>query len=279
LDRARASPARPAGHRRRGHHRTGQRSRSVHRHDVEPVRALPHDQDRWHRPGLAHQPAHRRKSPRDDRSQQQPRSRGQLHGAATDRSRNHEHEPVTEAKSRVLVVDDEPNLRKVIDALLTQLGHEVVTEADGESALARVKSSPRGTFDAVISDLRMPGMDGMQLLRALLDEDPGRPVVILTAHGSVDTAVEAVKAGAFDFIEKPFDRDQIDKIIGKAFATRRLSGPRSEPAPSTPASDGMVGRSEAMTTVKEMIRTVAASPSTVLITGESGTGKELVARA
>jgi two-component system response regulator AtoC len=189
---------------------------------------------------------------------------------------------VTEPKPRVLVVDDEPNLRKVLGALLSQAGHEVVTEADGESALARVKSSPRGTFDVVISDLRMPGMDGMQLLRALVEEDPSLPVVILTAHGTVDTAVEAVKSGAFDFIEKPFDRDQIDKILVKATASRRMSGPRTEPvrpAEGAPASDGMMGRSHSMVAVKDMIRTVAASPSTVLITGESGTGKELVARA
>ena len=204
---------------------------------------------------------------------------------------------MTEPKPRVLVVDDEPNLRKVLGVMLQQAGHEVVTEADGESGLARVKSSPRGTFDVVISDLRMPGMDGMQLLRALVEEDPGLPVIILTAHGSVDTAVEAVKAGAFDFLEKPFDRAQIDKILGNAISTRRLSGPRTEPIVVQPSADpagsagsvgtpdpsliddGMVGRSESMTSVKEMIRTVAASPSTVLITGESGTGKELVARA
>jgi two-component system response regulator AtoC len=196
---------------------------------------------------------------------------------------------MTNQKPRVLVVDDEPNLRKVLGALLQQAGHEVVTEPDGDSGLARVKSSPRGTFDVVISDLRMPGMDGMQLLKALVEEDPGLPVIILTAHGTVDTAVEAVKSGAFDFLEKPFDRDQIDRILSKAIATRRLSGPRTEPTPtpsvsapnpSASASDlGMVGRSPSMTTVKEMIRTVAASPSTVLITGESGTGKELVARA
>jgi two-component system, NtrC family, response regulator AtoC len=202
---------------------------------------------------------------------------------------------MTSQKPRVLVVDDEPNLRKVLGALLQQAGNEVVTEPDGESGLARVKSSPRGTFDVVISDLRMPGMDGMQLLKALVAEDPGLPVIILTAHGTVDTAVEAVKSGAFDFLEKPFDRDQIDKILSKAVATRRRSGPRTEPvvapppaapsagaptpAPAAPTDFGMVGRSESMTTVKEMIRTVAASPSTVLITGESGTGKELVARA
>ncbi len=208
---------------------------------------------------------------------------------------------MTEPKPRILVVDDEPNLRKVLGALLQQSGHEVVTEADGVAGLARVKTSPRGAFDVVISDLRMPNMDGMQLLKALIEEDPGLPVVILTAHGSVDTAVEAVKSGAFDFLEKPFDRAQIDKVLAKAVATRRLSGPRTEPTyrPAAAAMSedksaasgssaaavpdvndlGMVGRSKSMTTVKEMIRTVAASPSTVLITGESGTGKELVARA
>jgi DNA-binding NtrC family response regulator len=196
---------------------------------------------------------------------------------------------MSEPKPRVLVVDDEPNLRKVLGALLQQFGYEVLTEADGESALTRIKSSPRGTFDVVVSDLRMPGMDGMQLLKALVEEDPGLPVIILTAYGSVDTAVEAVKSGAFDFLEKPFDREQVERVLGKAVATRQLSGPRTEPnrtsAKGLEGADdvltdfGMVGRSDAMRTVKEMIRTVAASPSTVLIAGESGTGKELVARA
>ena len=192
---------------------------------------------------------------------------------------------MSDPKPRVLVVDDEPNLRKVLGALLQQAGYEVLTEVDGESALARIKSSPRGAFDVVVSDLRMPNMDGMQLLKALIEEDPSLPVIILTAHGSVDTAVEAVKSGAFDFLEKPFERDQIERVLGKAVATRQRSGPRTEPSAAaaavevTPTDFGMVGQSEAMRTVKEMIRTVAASPSTVLIAGESGTGKELVARA
>jgi len=218
---------------------------------------------------------------------------------------------VNEPKPRVLFVDDEPNLRKVLGALLGQIGYEVVTEADAESGLARFKSSPRGAFDAVITDLRMPGLagrppdeGGMQLLEALLGEDSGLPVIVLTAHGSVDTAVSAVKKGAFDFLEKPFERDQVATVLGKAVATRQRSGPRSSPQPkvraeaeappstqthdaasegeaaaASPSDIGMVGRSESMTKTREMIQTVAASPSTVLITGESGTGKELVARA
>jgi two-component system, NtrC family, response regulator AtoC len=197
---------------------------------------------------------------------------------------------MTAERSRILLVDDEPNLRKVLGALLTQEGFEVHAEPDGGSALARVRSSPSGTFDAVISDLRMPNLDGMGLLKALSREDPQLPVVILTAHGTVDSAVEAVKLGAFDYLEKPFDRDQIRHVLERAVATRAREGasigPSSDPRPDTPdTSDdpteaaGMVGRSAGIVAVREIVRKAAASPSTVLITGESGTGKELVARA
>jgi DNA-binding NtrC family response regulator len=192
---------------------------------------------------------------------------------------------VTDAsKARILIVDDEPNLRKVLGALLAQDGYEVHAEQDGEAALARVKALPSDSFDAVITDLRMPRLDGMGLLRALIREQPSLPVVLLTAHGSVDTAVEAVKAGAFDFLEKPFDRDQIHQVVAKAVAQRRRSGLVAPPPQSTDEDRlfdeiGMVGTSEAISAVREMIGTVAATPSTVLITGESGTGKELVAQA
>jgi DNA-binding NtrC family response regulator len=201
-------------------------------------------------------------------------------------------------RSRILLVDDEPNLRKVLGALLSQEGFEVLAEPDGESALARVRSAPSGTFDAVVSDLRMPKLDGMGLLKALGKEDPDLPVVILTAHGTVDSAVEAVKLGAFDYLEKPFDRDQIRHVLQRAVATRAREGaavgPITTPAvvgqsDASPAADssepdptlevGMVGHSESLIAVREIVRTAAASPSTVLITGESGTGKELVARA
>lgn len=190
---------------------------------------------------------------------------------------------MNESKYRVLLVDDEPNLRKVLSALLIQQGFAVHVENDGEAALTRVRSAPADTFDVVISDLRMPNMNGMELLRALSREEPNLPVIILTAHGSLDTAVEAVKSGAFDFLEKPFDREQIHQVVAKAAATRARRGPslrRSQDDADDPCKAvGMVGESEAMRSVRETVRTVAASPSTVMIVGESGTGKELVARA
>jgi len=192
---------------------------------------------------------------------------------------------VTQTQHRILLVDDEPNLRKVLGALLRQQGYEVHAETDGAAALARVRSAPPRTFDVVISDLRMPNLDGIGLLRALTLHEPNLPVILLTAHGSVDSAVEAVKLGAFDYLEKPFDRDQIHQIVQKAIATRERSGPSAitaQPAeeledPCTHA--GMVGRSPQMQLIRETVHKVAASPSTVLITAESGTGKELVARA
>jgi two-component system response regulator AtoC len=190
---------------------------------------------------------------------------------------------LSQAQHRILLVDDEPNLRKVLGALLNQQGYEIHAENDGAAALARVRAAPPRTFDAVITDLRMPNLDGMGLLKALQVHEPGLPVILLTAHGSIDSAVEAVKLGAFDYLEKPFDKDQIHQILQKAIATRERSGsPVHASVPTGEVADpcaaaGMVGRS--LQDVREIVATVAASPSTVLISGESGTGKELVARA
>jgi DNA-binding NtrC family response regulator len=132
----------------------------------------------------------------------------------------------------------------------------------------------------VITDLKMPGLDGMGLLRKLSIEYPDVPVVMITAHGSVENAVEAVKLGAFDYIEKPFDQEQIRQIVDKALKTHAYS--RRDARPEEPVRHGrfrLVGESPAIHQVYGVIEKVADTPSTVLITGESGTGKELIARA
>jgi two-component system, NtrC family, response regulator AtoC len=179
---------------------------------------------------------------------------------------------------RILIADDEINIRRVLEAILKRDGYEVVTAANGEEALARMG---RG-IHTVITDLKMPGLDGMGLLKKLAADHPDVPVVMITAHGSVENAVEAVKLGAFDYVEKPFDQEQIRQVVAKALKThsfsRRDPSP-AEPAGTTPGRFRLVGDSPAIRHIYAIIEKVANTPSTVLITGESGTGKELIARA
>jgi two-component system response regulator AtoC len=184
--------------------------------------------------------------------------------------------PIEPEVKRVLIADDEINIRRVLEAILRRDGYEVVTAANGIEAMAGMS---RGVH-TVITDLKMPGLDGMGLLRKLSVEYPDVPVVMITAHGSVENAVEAVKLGAFDYIEKPFDQEQIRQIVDKAFKTHAFS--RRDARPEEPERHGrfrLVGESPAIHQVYGVIEKVADTPSTVLITGESGTGKELIARA
>jgi DNA-binding NtrC family response regulator len=187
-------------------------------------------------------------------------------------------------KKQILVVDDEANLRRVLSAQLSRDGYEVHTAEDGEAGLAFLKEHH---IDLVITDLRMPKLDGMDLLRGALRDDPSRPVVMLTAHGTVDNAVEALKTGAFDYITKPFDQNEVRVVVKKALRTRDLASADATRDPVPPpaalkdgaASFGIIGESPPITDVYSVLRRVADTPTTVLITGESGTGKELVARA
>jgi len=182
--------------------------------------------------------------------------------------------------AKILVADDEQNLRRVLVALLRRDGHEVVQAATGLEAIERL-----GDVDVVITDLRMPGADGMEVLRTASKHHPHLPVIMITAYGSVGQAVEAIKAGAFDYIEKPFEQDSIRSIIAKAIgqAAANRTAPRQQlyPAgdPEAKGRYGLVGTSPEMQGIFAIIDKVADTPSTVLITGESGTGKELVAKA
>ena len=177
-------------------------------------------------------------------------------------------------KRTVLIADDEANLRKVLAAMLRREGYEVLTAADGAEALDLMGKT---RVDVVLTDLRMPRIDGMELLRRVLAEYRGTPVVMLTAHGTVDTAVTAMKLGAFDYLSKPYDQEELQIIIKKAATAADLSVEEPEGEPE--GRFGMIGASSSLEDVFRTIEKVAGSPSTVLIYGESGTGKELIAEA
>ncbi|QSQ10848.1 sigma-54-dependent transcriptional regulator [Myxococcus landrumensis] len=175
-------------------------------------------------------------------------------------------------KGTVLLVDDDPAVAKVLGALLAQAGLTTYAAKDGEEALAHLERKP---VDVVVSDVRMPGMDGMRLLTEISRNWPDVPVILLTAHGTVPLAVEAMKAGAADFVLKPFDREEILFTIRKALL--RAHGEESLESLRTPSA--FVGGSRRMQEVQGLLAKAAAGMATVLLRGESGTGKELAAKA
>jgi DNA-binding NtrC family response regulator len=168
------------------------------------------------------------------------------------------------ARKSILVVDDEKSQREILELILSAEGYDVSTAASGEAAL---KIARERRFDLVLTDLKMTGIDGIELLQKLLAYDSSIIVILLTAHGSIDSAKEALRRGAFDYLEKPYDREKLLATISRALT--RLDALDSE----------IISASQEMETVKKMILKVARSTSTVLIRGESGTGKEMIARA
>jgi DNA-binding NtrC family response regulator len=176
---------------------------------------------------------------------------------------------------RILIAEDEENIREVLLRALRALGHSITAVADGDSAAQALLQQE---FDLVITDLRMPGRDGLALLDTIKETTHDTAVVIMTAYGSVENAVEAMKRGADDYLVKPFRLDEVEIKVGKIFAERRLYEQNRILTEQANAQFGrMVGHSSAMQAVFKLIEQVAASESTVLITGETGTGKELVA--
>jgi two-component system response regulator AtoC len=195
--------------------------------------------------------------------------------------------PPSSAPRRILIADDEPNLRKVLGSLLRREGYEVMEARDGEEALSLLAQclSAGREVACLITDLRMPRLDGMSLFRRAIFEYPELKIIIWTAYGRITESVEAVKHGAFDYIEKGADQDYILQVVRKAMSSFELdqkaerSDPRSGALPSHLGRFGLIGTSGALRQCFGLIDKVADTPSTVLITGESGTGKELVARA
>ncbi len=179
----------------------------------------------------------------------------------------------------ILIVDDEKNYLTILSAVLEEEGFEVLTALSGQEALEVYKTSD---LDLVVTDMKMPEMDGIELLENIKQLDPDLPVMMMTAHGTVDKAVEAMQKGAYTYILKPFDNERLTIYVNKAIAVyqvikenRRL---RDE-VESQYRFGNIIGKSKAMHDVFETIQKVAPSSATVLIEGESGTGKELVAKS
>ena len=180
--------------------------------------------------------------------------------------------------ARIVIVDDEPRMAAVVAMALGRDGHEC--EQCGSAAVALQAVEARGA-DVVVTDLRMPDMDGLELLRRLHTDRPELPVILLTAHASVPSAVAAMRDGAFDYVAKPFDNDELRALVTRALELTRLASENRwlrQELGHRYAPDTMVAESPRSRELLELIRRVAPSRATVLVQGESGTGKELVAR-
>ncbi|MFH0931533.1 MAG: sigma-54 dependent transcriptional regulator [Candidatus Zixiibacteriota bacterium] len=179
----------------------------------------------------------------------------------------------------ILVIDDKESMRQMLAKTLESEGFEVDTARDGEGGLDKAKEK---RFDLVLTDLKLPKMDGLEVLSSIKDLDPEVAVIVMTAYGTIETAVQAIKQGAFDFLTKPFDVDHLHVLIQRALENRRLLAEnvllREELAYNLGFTE-IIGKSEKMKEVTRLVKKVAYSDTTVLLLGESGTGKELFARA
>ncbi len=182
-------------------------------------------------------------------------------------------------KFTILVIDDEENIRNGLATNFEMEDYKVKTASSGKEGLSLVS---KGDIDLVVTDLRMDGMSGEEVLRRVATETPGIPVIVLTGHGSIDAAVDAMKNGAYDFLTKPLNLDQLNVIVKRALETRELSLQHTmlkKELDDVASFDRMIGNSAEMRRMLELVKKAAPSRASVLVTGESGVGKELVADA
>ena len=179
----------------------------------------------------------------------------------------------------ILVAEDKSAMQEMLSATLTNEGYEVDIAASGSDAISKAKTK---RYDLVLTDLKLPGADGIKVLSEVKDIDPDTSVIVMTAYGTVETAVEAMKVGAFDFITKPFDTDRLSLLIKRALENRRLVAENSLLREELAQSYGLteiIGKSRKIKEATDLVQKVAPSDTTALLLGESGTGKELFARA
>src|SRR3954449_782150 len=179
----------------------------------------------------------------------------------------------------ILIADDEESIRHVLATLLGERGYEVRAVADGEEALRELSARD---YDALVTDVRMPRLNGLELVKAAQSASPDTTVIVMSAYGSHDLALEAMKAGAYDYLGKPFRPDEVLLVLRKAEERERLRAENRRLRREIEASRGrsaIIAESPSMKEVMRVVGKVAPARTTVLITGESGTGKELVARA
>ena len=181
--------------------------------------------------------------------------------------------------SRVLIVDDEKLVREYLEEALSRLGHDVTTAVDGQEGIETIEANE---FDLIFTDIKMPRLDGIGFLTQASRRLPDTPVIVLTAHGTIESAVEAMKKGAYDYLSKPIDKELLKLTVNRALQRRRLVRENRALRNMVELEQGIsaiVGTSEPLRHVVEMLEVIAPQPVDVLITGPSGTGKELVARA